>query len=397
MEFYYRAAEASGVIQTGHRSANSREQLVATLKLEGLLPLEVREKTQRISGFLHSSKVTKKDVLGFTQQLSGLLESGIRLSRSLEILSQLSKGGIKAVVDRIRQDLQEGHAFSAALEKHPRIFDVAYITMVRAGEASGKLSDILGRLAETMEQEQEFQGEVMSSLLYPSLVTLVSLVSMVILMTYVIPKFQNLFNQLGQELPLITQFIVTLSRIITRRGLLILFSILIVGVPFALYIRTEKGRNAWDRLALQAPFIGQIIIQIEVERFTRILSLLLRSGVPLLQSLLILRTLMHNRLLARSVAEAAVEVQAGHGIARFLATQDFFPPVATAMIGVGEEAGNLDEMMEQVARIYARDTRQSLQRIVSLLGPILILVLAGVIFFIALAILLPVFKIDILR
>lgn len=387
----YRATDARGTIISGVRGANSVEHLKALLKSEGLIPLEVRPEAA-VKFKLSFEKVAPRELLVFTQQLSGLLQAGIRLSRALNILTDLSRGRFKSILNEIRRDIQEGRAFSAALEKHGKLFDRAYVTMVKAGEASGKLPEVLARIAESMEAAQEFSGEILSSLLYPALVTVVGLVSIVILMVGVIPQFEKLFRGMKQELPFITKVVVASSHLATRYGLLVLFLIAVATVALIFYIRSPRGGTKFDRFILRVPLLGEMLLQIEMERFTRMLSLLMGSGVTLLSSLMVLPNLLKNRLLSKTLFEAADAVQSGNGLARFLSDQPTFPPLAVAMIGVGEEGGNLGPMMEQVARIYARETRQSFRRISSLVGPLLIFILAGVTFIIAVAVLMPVFQ-----
>jgi type II secretory pathway component PulF len=391
MDFQFKAADTRGTIMSGVRAANNIEHLKTLLKHEGLIPLEIHPQTD-VKLKINLQKVTSRELLVFTQQLSGLLQAGIRLSRALDILADLSRGRLKTVLNEIRRDIQEGRAFSAALEKHGKLFDRAYVTMIKAGEASGRLPEVLARIAESMEAAQEFSGEILTSLLYPGLVTAVGVISIVILMVGVIPKFEDLFRRIGQDLPFITRMVVSLSHVATRYGLFALAVFVAVVVGLFFYLRSPEGKRKFDCLILKVPVLGEMLLQVEMERFTRMLSLLMGSGVTLLSSLMVLPNILRNRLLAQALVEAADAVQSGNGLARFLASQSVFPPLAVAMIGVGEEGGNLGPMMDQVARIYARETRQSFRRLASLIGPILIFILAGITFIIAVAVLLPVFQ-----
>lgn len=391
MDYRYRAVDHHGVIQAGRQTAASTEQLSASLKSAGLIPLEIHESTRAVELRLWGS-VPTKERLAFTQQLAGLLQAGIRLSRSLEIVADLAKGPMKTVVQGIRQDIQEGWAFSVALERQAKVFDPVYIAMVRAGEASGQLPQVLARIAESIEAEQEFKGEVLTSMIYPGLVTMVSVVSMLILMTGVIPKFEDLFHRLGQNLPWITRVVVSLSHLLTRYGWISLGGLVCIGILAGVYLHSAAGRLAWNKTLFKLPVLGEMLLQIEMERLTRLLGLLMGSGVTLLSSLQVVSQALRNLALTRIMSDAAEAVRSGNGLARFLAGQPFFPPLATSMIGVGEEGGNLGPMMEQVARVYGRETRQSFKRLSSLIGPLLIIVLAGIIFLIALAVLLPIFQ-----
>lgn len=394
MEFYYRAVQRNGTIVSGQRTARTKEQLLAALKSEGLLPLEVRVKAERVLSLF--SRVSGRELLAFTQQMAGLLQAGIRLNRALEIITDLARGRLRLTITQIQQDLNEGLAFSAALEKHPSVFNSAYVAMVRAGESAGLLPEVMARLASSMEQEQDFKGQVITSLMYPFLVTFVSIVAVIFMLTNLVPRFQTVFKQLGQELPAITAIVLAISGFLTRYGLFLLI-VLVLGIVLLIRLfRSSAFKDRLDRWLLGLPLVGKIIIQVETERFTRILSMLMRSGVPLLNCLLILSAVMGNGHLRQALTDAANSVKAGEGLARCLGDKAIFPSMLVAMIGVGEEGGNLDEMMEEVAKVYARETRQSIQRIISMVGPVMTLGLAGLIFLIALAILLPIFQLNIM-
>lgn len=394
MEFYYRAVQRNGTIVSGQRTARTKEQLLAALKSEGLLPLEVRVKAERVLSLF--SRVSGRELLAFTQQMAGLLQAGIRLNRALEIITDLARGRLRLTITQIQQDLNEGLAFSAALEKHPSVFNSAYVAMVRAGESAGLLPEVMARLASSMEQEQDFKGQVITSLMYPFLVTFVSIVAVIFMLTNLVPRFQTVFKQLGQELPAITAIVLAISGFLTRYGLFLLI-VLVLGIVLLIRLfRSSAFKDRLDRWLLGLPLVGKIIIQVETERFTRILSMLMRSGVPLLNCLLILSAVMGNGHLRQALTDAANSVKAGEGLARCLGDKAIFPSMLVAMIGVGEEGGNLDEMMEEVAKVYARETRQSIQRIISMVGPVMTLGLASLIFLIALAILLPIFQLNIM-
>lgn len=394
MEFYYRAVQRNGTIVSGQRTARTKEQLLAALKSEDLLPLEVRVKAERVLSLF--SRVSGRELLAFTQQMAGLLQAGIRLNRALEIITDLARGRLRLTITQIQQDLNEGLAFSAALEKHPSVFNSAYVAMVRAGESAGLLPEVMARLASSMEQEQDFKGQVITSLMYPFLVTFVSIVAVIFMLTNLVPRFQTVFKQLGQELPAITAIVLAISGFLTRYGLFLLI-VLVLGIVLLIRLfRSSAFKDRLDRWLLGLPLVGKIIIQVETERFTRILSMLMRSGVPLLNCLLILSAVMGNGHLRQALTDAANSVKAGEGLARCLGDKAIFPSMLVAMIGVGEEGGNLDEMMEEVAKVYARETRQSIQRIISMVGPVMTLGLAGLIFLIALAILLPIFQLNIM-
>lgn len=395
MRFFYKAVDAAGTVRSGYRTGENREEVFSLLKEEGFYPLEV--KTAREKTFsLHRRRVSQKELLVFTQQLSGLLGSGLQLSRSMEVMTRLlEKTAIGPIIQDIHRLVQEGASFSRALETHREVFDPLYINLVRAGENSGLLAAVLDKLARSLEDEIKLKSDILSQVLYPSLVTGVSVAATIILLWFVVPRFEGLFLRLGQELPLVTKVILALSRGLTRYGLFLCFFLLGAVVFVFLYLRTEEGKLAWSRWVLHLPLLGPVIMQLNIANFSRMLGMMLKSGVALLDGLSLLKTTLSNKVLARIIAQAENEVRKGGTLARFFAGQEDIPFLVAQMTGVGEEAGNLDDMLENIARFYEQDTKRKIDGLISLLGPVLILILTGVVFLIALAVLLPIMKIDI--
>ena len=393
MRFFYKAVDAAGTVRSGYRTGENREAVFRLLREEGLFPLEVKATHGR--GLSFRRRVGKKDLLAFTQQLSGLLDSGIQLSKALEIMTQLlEKSAIGPVVRDIHRLVQEGASFSRALETHKEVFDPLYINLVRAGENSGLIAPVLDKLARSLEDEIKLKADILSQTLSPTLDTAVSGGAIFLLLRDVVPRFEGFFLRFGGELPLVTRVILARSHGLTHYGLPILVFLLGAVVAVFLYFHSERGKWAWSRWVLRLPLLGPVVLQLNIAGFCRMLGMMLKSGVALLDGLALLKTTIGNKVLARIIALAESEVRKGGTLARVFAGQEEIPFLVTQMAGVGEEAGNLDEMLEKIARLYEEDTRRKIENLISLVGPVLILILTGVVFLIALAVLLPVMQID---
>jgi type IV pilus assembly protein PilC len=392
LRFFYKAVDATGAVRSGYRTGESREAILRLLREEGLYPFEV--KTASGKGFSFRRRVGKKDLLAFTQQLSGLLDSGMQLSKAMEIITRLlEKSAIGPVVRDIHRLVQEGASFSRALETHKEVFGPLYINLVRAGENSGLLAPVLDRLARSLEDEIKLKADILSQILYPSLVTTVSVVAIFVLLRYVVPRFEGFFLRFT-ELPLITRVMLALSHGLTRYGLIIFVLLLSAVAAGLLYFLSKQGQMVWSRWVLRLPLLGPVVLQLNIAGFCRMLGMMLKSGVTLLDSLALLKTAIGNKVLARILAQAEEEVRKGGTLARFFAGEEEIPFLVTQMTGVGEEAGNLDDMLEKIARFYEQDTSRKIENLISLLGPVLILILTGIVFLIALAVFLPVMQID---
>ncbi|HHU51805.1 MAG TPA: hypothetical protein GXZ36_08310 [Firmicutes bacterium] len=396
LQFYYKAAEGSGKIRTGRLTGNTRDEVILELKKKGLLPIRVKE-IRGGQGFFDLRRFKKEDLLAFTQQLTGLLESGIQLNKAMEILvNLLAENPLGPVIKEVHRLMHEGASFSQALERKKEVFDPLYINLVKVGEAGGLLPQVMKRLSLALEAEINLKNNIVSNLTYPGMVLALSMVSTIFLLWKVVPQFELLFAKAGGELPLITQVVLNFSRGLSRFGLFLLAVILIAVFASRHYLLTPQGRLAWDRFWLRAPLFGVIVLRLNMAEFARNLGMLLKSGVPLLEGLGLLKKTIKNQVLAGIMADAEAEVRKGGSFARFLSRQEQIPFLVTQMVGVGEEAGNLDEMCEHLGRLYEADAKRRVERLLALLGPVLVLVLTGIIFFIALAVILPVMSFNII-
>lgn len=402
-QFQYRATDAEGKILEGVIDAAERSIAVARLQDRGLIPLKVAEPTAQKSGlasislpsFSFKRGVRQRDLLIFTHEMSTLLAAGMPLDRSLSILTDLSeRPEMKAIVADVLQSVQRGKSLAEALAQHPKVFPPIYINMVKAGEIGGVLDHVLGRLTDYLERANELRDEVRSAMVYPLILLFTAFVSVTVLLTYVLPKFGAIFAQAGQSLPFTARMLLATSdamRTYWWAGLLVAAAVAFGVMHF---LRTPGGRLKWDQVKLRLVLIGDLTRKVAVARFARTLGTLLKSGVPMLQALEIVRDVAGNLVLSQAIDEVKVGVRGGSGVAQPLNHTGVFPPLALQMISVGEETGKLDEMLIQVADYFDKEVRQSVKRLTSLLEPALLLVGGVVVAFVVLSMFSAIFSIN---
>jgi general secretion pathway protein F len=394
MQFSYKAVDARGKMETGKVAADSREQLIALFKTQGKTLLEIKTE-KKFAVHLARGRFTGQERLNFTQQLAGLLTAGIPIERALAILARLNSGATTVkLIDQLNRSLHEGLSFTAALERFTKEFTPLYINMVRAGEAGGVLPEVLKRLARYLEEEMALRRFIISSLIYPAIVVTSSVAAMLFFVSDVIPKFQDIFAGIGSELPLITKIVMFCGTGLTRYGWLML---LLIGLGVVLLVKdaaTSQGKMRFDRLVLQLPLIGEIRKKTLIAKMSMALSLLEHSGVPLLTGLQISSEIMDNAVFTKALQTAGQEVKAGNTLAQSLAGQKVFPLLAVEMVGVGEESGNLSEMLGQVAKTYEAEVKYAIGVFLAVFEPVLILLMVGIIGILAVSILLPIINLN---
>lgn len=396
--YAFRGIEAaSGKAVKGYRDADSQKALRALLRREGILLTSASEEAEQdarqkreIDLLAFLKRPTTSDVAVMTRQLATLVRAGIPLVESISALvEQTEKESLIKVLSAIREDLREGTAFAKALGAHPKVFPTLYVNMVAAGEASGTLEAVLERLADFMEDQARLKGKVTSALAYPVLMTIIAGVLVGVLMVAVVPKVTSIFANLGQELPWYTSLLIFVSDNLAAYWWLLLLAIAAGIYFFRRWVATPDGRLRWDTLMLRLPLFGRLNLLVAIARFSRTLSTLLASGVPLLTAMDIVKNVLENRLLENVVRTATASIREGESIAEPLRRSGHFPPMVTHMIAVGEKTGQLEEMLENVSRAYEADVETKVTTLTSLLEPLVIVVMGGMVGFIAMAILMP--------
>ncbi len=396
--FVYKAADQRGKTIAGVMEAPDQRAVVERLHREEYYPIEVAPQAEgtRLWGRLTVRGISSRDLVAFTQQLATLFEAGLPLDRSLSVLEELAPNPrMKAIVGDLLRSVRAGASFADALAKHhPRPFSRLYINMVRAGEKGGVLELTLRRLTEFLETAQAFREALVSALIYPALLTGVSAAAVVFLLTFVIPRFAQIFADLGQAVPLPTQILLTVSTALTTYWWALALLVVALLLGLRVLMGTGEGRLMWDRAVLGLPLVGEVIRKAEVARFCRTLGTLLRSGVPVLGALGVVRELVSNRLLALAVERLGDGVKRGAGLAAPMGESGVFPPLALHMVRVGEETGRLEEMLLKTADTFEADVRSAVKRLIGLLEPGIILTMGLLVGFIVVAMLMAIFSIN---
>ena len=371
--------------------ATDEKAAIERLKNAGYIPLNVAAPREGIRKRF-SLKSSKGSVLTFTTELSVLLGAGLPLDRSLNILSEISENDeMKAVIQSILKSIREGSSFSDALSRHPKIFPKLYVNMIRAGEAGGVLDVVLDKLNEFLESSKALKEHVFSVMIYPTILILTGGASIVVLLTFVLPKFSLIFAELGGSLPLPTKILLGFSNGLKTYWWIVAAVIAAGWIVFRNFIGSDSGRYKWDSFKLR--LMGDIIRKLETARFCRTLGTLLKSGVPLLQALHNSKDVINNRVIASAIDSVSSGAKEGKGIAAPLSMTKMFPQLALSMIKVGEETGQLDTMLMKVATTYEKSLNVAIKRFVTLLEPVMILGMGLIMGFIIISMLLAIFSI----
>ena len=396
--FTYRAADRRGQTIDGVMEAIDARAVIDRLRKEAYFPIKVAAQGDRAALFSlgGGSRVRQRDLLALTQMLATLFEAGLPLDRALAILEELAPSPrVKTIVADLLHSVRGGSSLSEALAKHhPRPFSRLYINMVRAGEKGGVLEVSLRRLAEFLEARAAFNEAVVSALAYPLVITTVGAAAIIFLMTFVIPRFATIFNDLGQAIPLPTQILMSVSAALQSYWW-VGATLAMAGVlAWRIWTGTPHGRASWDQFVLRLPIAGALALKVETARFARTLGTMLKSGVPVLGAMAVVGDMMSNQAVGRAVARVAEGVKRGGTIAAGMQEHTAFPALAVHMVRVGEETGRLEEMLLKVADTFETDVRSELKRVLGLLEPAIILCMGVLVAFIVVAMLLAIFSIN---
>ncbi|TVQ91247.1 MAG: type II secretion system F family protein [Chromatiaceae bacterium] len=392
--FYYKAVKPDGDAVEGEQEAADEQALIRSLQSEGLIPIQTRSAGGLAAQWARRRRRTlsPKDIEILTRQLATLLESGLTLDRSLGVLGELTA---EEHVVRVLADLQErvrgGATFSAALEAQDGQFPRLYVNMVRAGEASGALDEVLVRLADYLERSAELRGTIGSALVYPIILLVVAGLSVIMLLVFVVPQFTVLFDDMGAALPLPTRIVVGVGEVFRAYWWGMLVAVALIAVLIERWLQNPDHRRAFDYRLMDLPLLGDLVWKLETARFCHTLATLLKNGLPLLSGLNLAKEVVENRKIGEGLDAVGEGLKHGRGLAEPLTSRAVLPQLALQMIRVGEESGALDGMLAKVADIFDRETRASVQRLLTLLEPALIIglgiIVAGIIISILMAIL----------
>ncbi|WP_437484869.1 type II secretion system inner membrane protein GspF [Sorangium sp. So ce1014] len=381
----------------GVRDAENAKALRVALRKDGIMLTGATEeraakaKAKRdLKLFAFAGRPSTSEVAMMTRQLATLIGAGIPLFESLNaLIEQVEKESLKRALTQVREQVREGTSFAKALEGHPTVFPPLYVSMVRAGEASGTLEGVLLRLTVFMENQAKLVGKVTAALAYPALMAIIGMGLISVLMIAVVPNVKDIFASMDQTLPWYTSALIGTSAFASSYWWLVLIVMVSAVYGFRRWLRTPKGRLKWDTFVLSAPIFGKLIQMLSIARFARTLATLLSSGVALLSAMDIVRSVLGNAALEKVIADAISSIREGQSIADPLKRSGRFPPIVIHMIAIGERSGQLEAMLENVANAYDSEVETRVQVLTSLLEPLMIVIMGGTVAFIAISILMP--------
>ena len=391
--YNYKAINDKGESVRGVISAESVKIASDKLRKGGVYLSSIKEATgsRRSSISLPWTGVSTSELAVMTRQFSTLVSSGLPLETSLVALyEQTDDQKLKEILSQVRSRVSEGSSLHVALEEHGSVFSDLYVSMVRAGEASGTLDVVLDRLADFLEKQKELTSKIRGAMIYPAIMFIVGLGVLVFMMTFVIPKVADIFEASNKALPFVTVVLIGASDFLRENFALILVFMAVVFFFTHRYVKTPSGKKVYDRLSLRIPVFGKMSSKVMISRFTRTLSTLLSSGIPLLESVKVSESVLGNSLYVENIKDVRVKVAEGAAFGSSLGQTGIFPPLVVRMVSVGEEAGKIEDMLSKVADMYDTEVDGMLSTLTSLLEPVMILIMGVVMGFIVFAILLPV-------
>lgn len=394
--FAYTALEPSGKKKSGFIDAPTREAAIEIVAREGRYVLEIAEEARRApseSDQRKRGKVSRNDLALFTRRMADLADAGLPLDRVLQVVAEQSESGALAdVAEKALDDVRGGLPVSDALAKFPKLFPDVYTQTLRAGEASGQFADVASRLADFQEKEVARRSQIVSALIYPSVLAATAFGVVAFLLTFVVPRLSGIFTDLGNDLPLATQILLAVTGFITSNTVLLIGGLVGGFLLYRAWAATEAGALTRDRLLVKIPLLGPVILKATVSRFARVLGTLVYGGVPILDALRLAGLSSGNRVFKKSADLVEEEVREGRPIAESMRDAGAFPPVLTHMVAIGEQTGDLPKMLGRVSDSLDFEVDNGMRRLTALVEPVIVLVMGAFVGFVVLAVLLPIFQ-----
>jgi len=395
--YTYRVRDKQGQIVEGTLESDSTNLVANKLRQMGYVPLAIDKKaTGGVRKELHlmKPKIKLKDIAVFSRQFAVMIDSGLSLLRALSILEdQIENKALAKVMTEVRSDVEKGSALSQALAKHPKAFNRLYISMVRAGETGGSLDSVLVQLADTIEKQVELRQKIKSAMTYPVAVLCLVLLIVTAMLIFIVPMFKTLYADLGGTLPVPTRLLLLVSSVMVKAMPIVILAQVGAVIAFKRWIATDKGRGIWDAFKLRVPVFGKLVQLTALARFSRTLASLLRSGVPLLESLEITSGTVGNTVVSNAITDMQDGVKQGEAMVQRLANHSVFPSMVVQMISVGEETGAVDTMLNKIGEFYEQEIEATVDALTSLLEPALIVVLGGCVGGMVVSLYMPMFNI----
>ena len=397
--YRWQGVSPRGETISGEMEAATRDAVLARLRARRIqpIPAQIRERGKVLDREIAlpglGEKVKTRDVVIFTRQLGTMIDAGLPIVQCLDILgAQTEKKKFRGIIRQLKDDVEAGSTFTEALRKHNKVFDDLFVNMISAGEIGGILDTILQRLSVYMEKSMKLKAKIKGAMIYPATIITVAGGVTAVLLIWVIPVFAELFSSFGQELPAPTQFVINLSNFTIAYFHFLIIAMVAAAVAVRYSYRTENGRMAMDRALLEAPVFGELIRKSSIARFTRTLSTLVSSGVPILDALLITAKTSGNKVVERAVLATRLSISEGNSISEPLVQSKVFPPMVCQMIAVGESTGALDAMLQKIAEFYEDEVDNMVANLTTLMEPLVILFLGIIIGGLVISMYLPIFK-----
>lgn len=383
--FEYTARTKEGSVQHGTMSASDRATVLSTLRQRNLIPVIIKQAATKkgvikISIPFIGGKVKAKDVVVLTRQLSTMINAGVPIVRALHTLSdQTESSKLKVILTKVIAEVEGGAPLSDSLEKYPKVFSPVYVNMVRAGETGGILDQILERLANQVEKDADIKSKLRGAMIYPSILMCITFGAFIFLMTGIIPKLKEIFDEYDAQLPIHTRVMLSISEAMQKYGVLLAIIAIVLVILLVRFIKTPKGKKAFDRLILKMPIVGPVVLKVNVARFSRTFSSLTGAGVSVLDGLNVTAQALNNSILREAIEKAAEKVKNGAPISASLEETKIFPPIVPQMTAVGEETGQVDKVLGKVADFYEKEVDRVIANMTSIIEPLMIIVLGGLV------------------
>ncbi len=395
--YAYTALDGSGIPKKGELTGESRESITDELNARGLrvMSLDEKKKGLQMELRLTPKRVKPTELTVMSRQLATMISAGMTLLRAFYVLEEQAENRmLRETVGKVREDIESGLSFSDALERHPKVFSPLYVAMVRAGEAGGVLEESLDRVADQLEKDDALRRQVKAAMAYPTVVLTFALCVLLALIAFIVPVFVGIFKDFGGELPMITRITVSVSHLVTGKWYLLLAAALGGVFGFRKWRHSAWGRPQWDRFRLRIPFkIGNTVQKIALARWSRTFAALYSSGVPIMQAIEVTGKTAGNTVVERAMGDVIASVKSGGSISAPLREAPIFPPMVAQMLAVGEETGNLDTMLSKVADFYEDEVAAAVKALTSILEPLMIVLVGGIVGFIVIAMYMPMFKV----
>jgi type IV pilus assembly protein PilC len=394
--FEYKVRDRTGKLVTGQLIGDSETLVLQKLREQGYTPVQVKKANAglKMEINLRPGRVKLKDLAVFCRQFATMVNSGLPILRALAILSeQTPSKELAKILVQVRTDVEQGSSLSGALAKHPKAFNDLFVAMVRAGETGGVLDDTLLDIADTIETEVELRRRIKSAMTYPVVVVILVVLIMAAMLLFIVPQFETIYASLNSSLPLPTRILLGVSRIVRTHWWMVILGAIGGRYAFRRYKATPQGRAQVDQIKIRVPVFGPLFHKVALARFASTFGMLLKSGVPILQAMDIVKETVNNRIIARAVDDVKGSVREGESIAKPLGKHAVFPPMVVQMLAVGEETGAVDTMLEKVAQFYNSEVEAAVDALTSLIEPLLIAVIGGAVGAAVIALYMPMFNI----